>query len=203
MDSSFTLLFIATVFIASITPGPSMLLALNHGVRYGKKRALMTACGNVAATLVQCVISFAGLGMILAQSAWIFAIIRYVGAAYLVYLGIRIFLSRESIISEGKTGRGRSLFSEAFVVTMGNPKAIFFFSALFPQFIEGKGLTFAKVAMMTSSILTITFACMMLYAALGDRIKSLFARVKLRVLFNRIIGVSFIGLGVGLALDRK
>jgi homoserine/homoserine lactone efflux protein len=203
MDTSFIFIFITTVFIASITPGPSMLLALNHGVRYGRKRALMTACGNVAATFVQCVISFAGLGMILSQSAWIFTIIRYVGAAYLVYLGIRIFLSRESIISEGKPGRGRSLFSEAFVVTMGNPKAIFFFSALFPQFIEGEGLTAAKVAMMTSSILTITFACMMLYAALGDKIKNLFARAKLRTLFNRIIGGSFIGLGVGLALNRK
>jgi len=69
MNPSFFAVFLTTVLIASITPGPSMLLALNHGISFGWRRSLATAWGNVCATGLQCLVSFAGLGFILAQAA--------------------------------------------------------------------------------------------------------------------------------------
>jgi threonine/homoserine/homoserine lactone efflux protein len=81
MSLSFFAVFLTTVLVASITPGPSMLLALNHGISFGWRRSLATAWGNVCATALQCLVSFAGLGFVLAQAAWVFSAIRYAGAA--------------------------------------------------------------------------------------------------------------------------
>ena len=91
MSLEFILIYSATVFLASITPGPSMLLALNHGVRYGVRRTMATALGNVGATLIQAALSIAGLGTILLHSETAFDVIRWLGAGYLVMMGIRMF----------------------------------------------------------------------------------------------------------------
>src|SRR5512136_2599749 len=90
MDASFLLVFLTTLFVATIIPGPSMLLALNHGISFGWRRSLSTAWGNVTATALQCLVSFLGLGMVLAKAAWLLSTIRWAGAAYLVYLGLRM-----------------------------------------------------------------------------------------------------------------
>jgi threonine/homoserine/homoserine lactone efflux protein len=104
----------------------------------------------------------------------------------------------------GHASHGKhNLFMEAFVVTLGNPKAIFFFSALFPQFITDGSLTFAKATWMLLFIVFITFASMMLYALLGQRIQGLLAQVHLRRIFDRVIGAGFVGLGLGLVWERK
>ncbi|MFA5264961.1 MAG: LysE family translocator [Opitutaceae bacterium] len=203
MQSS-SYLFFLTVIVATVTPGPSMLLALNHGIRFGTRRTLASASGNAFATALQCAVSLAGLGLILAKTAWVFTLLRYLGAAYLIYLGLTLFFSKSQAPVAGHAGHGRhSLFMEAFVVTLGNPKAIFFFSALFPQFITDGSLTFAKAAWMLLFIVFVTFVSMMLYASLGQRIQGLLAQVHLRRIFDRVIGASFVGLGLGLVWDRK
>lgn len=204
MRSSFFAVFLATVVVASITPGPSMLLALNHGIRFGWRRSLATALGNVGATALQCLVSFAGLGFILSQAAWVFTGIRYLGAAYLVYLGCKLLFGPDMLLGQGgSTQPGRSLFWQAFVVTAGNPKAVFFFSALFPQFFTDSGLSLAKAGVMLMTVLSVTFACMMLYATAGARIQGWLRWPRFRSVFQRSIGGTLVGFGAGLALDRK
>lgn len=203
MTSSFAGIFLFTVIVATITPGPSMLLALNHGILFGVRRALATALGNVCGTAIQCMVSFAGLGLILAKLGWALAAVRYLGAAYLVYLGLSMLFTNSLVpMNQPQTVR-RSLFAEAFLVTLSNPKAIFFFSALFPQFIGGDTLTFGRAAWMLMAVLVITFASMMLYASVGQRIQFATMNTRARRWFNRTVGTTFVGLGVGLALDRK
>lgn len=206
MCLSFLAVFLATLFIATITPGPSMLLALNHGICFGWRRSLATAWGNVAATALQCAVSFAGLGFILAQAAWVFTALRWAGAAYLIYLGARmLFGPVETLVDEATTGAAprRSLFREAFVVTASNPKAVFFFSSLFPQFFADGQLTLGKAAVLCGSTLVTTFACMMLYATAGERIRGVFRRARFRAVFQRGVGATLVGFGAGLALERR
>ena len=205
--TGFAPVFLATVFVASITPGPSMLLALDHGVRHGPRRALATALGNVAATALQCGVSLAGLGVVLTRSAWIFATLRHVGAAYLVYCGLKMIFAGvgelDAAAPAPRAGRAMGLFGQAVLVTLGNPKAIFFFSALFPQFIDERTLTASRASFMLASVLAITFVCMMTYATLGGRVRALLARRRARRVMNAAFGLTFVGLGAGIALDRR
>jgi homoserine/homoserine lactone efflux protein len=205
MKPSFFAVFLTTVLIASITPGPSMLLALNHGISFGWRRSLATAWGNVCATALQCLVSFAGLGFILAQAAWVFSAIRYAGAAYLIYLGCCLLFGPAEALLGGVTSvqPRRSLFREAFVVTASNPKAVFFFSALFPQFFADGSLSAAKAGVMLVAVLATTFGCMMLYSMAGARIQGLFRRPRFRAIFQRSVGASLVGFGAGLALERR
>jgi threonine/homoserine/homoserine lactone efflux protein len=149
-------------------------------------------------------VSFAGLGFILARAAWVFSVMRYAGAAYLVYLGCRLLFGP----AQGLVGGGlavqppRSLFREAFVVTASNPKAVIFFSALFPQFFADGSLSIVKAAVMLVVVLATTFGCMMLYATAGARIQGLFRRPRFRILFQRGVGATLAGFGAGLALER-
>ncbi len=202
MNSAFLAVFLGTVLVASITPGPSMLLALDHGIRHGPRRALATALGNVAATALQCGVSLAGLGVLLTRSAWFFGALRYAGAAYLVWCGIRMILAGSGELGPAPARPRRGLFLQAFLVTLGNPKAVLFFTALFPQFI-GDGLTAARAALMLGSVLAITFVCMMAYSTVGGRVRTLLARARARRAMNTAFGISFVGLGAGLALDRR
>ncbi len=207
MSGSFLAVFLTTLFVATVTPGPSMLLALNHGIAFGRRRALATAWGNVVATLLQCLVSFAGLGFILAKAAWVFTAIRWVGAAYLVYLGCRMLFGPVDMVAEGGGAESamprRSLFREAFFVTASNPKAVFFFSSLFPQFFADGQLTTGKAAVMLGATLLTTFSCMMLYASAGERIQGLFRRARFRAVFQRGVGATLVGFGAGLALERR
>ena len=207
MSFSFFTIFLVTMAIATITPGPSMLLALNHGIAFGWRRSLATAWGNVAATLLQCLVSFAGLGFILAKAAWVFTAIRWAGAAYLVYLGGRLLFGPVDMVADGAAVQGarprRSLFREAFIVTASNPKAVFFFSSLFPQFFADGQLSLGKAAVLCGSTLVTTFGCMMLYATAGQRIQGLFRRPRFRAVFQRGVGARLVGFGAGLALERK
>ncbi len=207
MTPSFFAVFLTTLVIATITPGPSMLLALNHGISYGWRHSVATAWGNVVATALQCLVSLLGLGVILTQAAWVFTVIRWVGAAYLVYLGGRLLFGPvEALGGDGAAGvraPRRSLFREAFVVTVSNPKAVFFFSSLFPQFFADGQLTPGKAIVMVGATLVTTFSCMMLYATAGSRIKGWFQRAWFRKVWQRGVGATLVGFGAGLALERR
>jgi homoserine/homoserine lactone efflux protein len=206
MSVKFIIVYSLTVFVASITPGPSMLLALNHGIRHGAKRTLATAFGNGAATLLQAILSMAGLGAVLMASETVFSVVKYVGAGYLIYVGVKTFFFSDAGFCMDPRRlypekRSRELFAEAFFVTIGNPKAVIFFTALFPQFIGGED-TVLRFVLILSILLIIAFACMMIYGFFGQRVTFLLKRPKVRRRFNRVIGGSFIGMGIGLASGK-
>jgi threonine/homoserine/homoserine lactone efflux protein len=203
--SSFAV-FLATLLVATITPGPSMLLALNHGIAFGWRRSLATAWGNVVATALQCLVSFLGMSFVLVRAAWLFSILRWLGAAYLIYLGCRLLFGPVDLVA--KAGgpvqvNQRSLFREAFTVTASNPKAVCFFSSLFPQFFADGALSLSKASLMLASTLLMTFACMVLYATAGERIQKLFHRARFRALFQRTVGAVLVSFGLGLAIERR
>ena len=136
------LIYLLTTFTSVVMPGPSMLLALYHGGQYGKKRTVATAVDTVLASLILGAISALGLGVILLASLVTFQVIKWLGAAYLIYLGINLWRnsSRPVQLLEDDRGPQRTslvkLFRQAFWVSLGNPKPVIFFTAFFPQFIN-------------------------------------------------------------------
>lgn len=208
MSLDFIIMFSLTVFIASIIPGPSMLLALTHGVNYGAKRTIASALGNITITFVQASISLAGLGSILIASETVFQIIKLLGAAYLIYMGIIIIRSSKSLFTdESNYNIGSNTFKKMFIrsalVTAGNPKAILFFTSIFPQFINTKSNYFIQFIVLMIICLLIAFICFMIYAICGQKVITIFLKNTIGNYIKKIIGGTFIGAGIGLAISRK
>ena len=209
MSSNFILLYITTVFIASILPGPSMLLALTHGMQFGAKRTIASAMGNVTISLVQASISVAGLGTILIASETAFLVIKLAGAAYLIYMGIGILFSpKMSVVPENNSQPQnevslRKMYLQAAIVTAGNPKAIVFFTAIFPQFINPEAAYLPQLCMLLSIGGIVAFTCFMIYAIGGQKIVVLFANARVGKYINRVIGGTFVGAGIGLAASKN
>lgn len=209
MSQHFIILYVTTVFIASIIPGPSMLLALTHGMQYGAKRTLASAMGNLTITLIQASISIAGLGAILIASETAFQIIKFTGAGYLVYTGLGMLFSAKMAIKPNNQDQAPNdislakMYIQAAFVTAGNPKAIVFFTAIFPQFINPDATYIPQFFLLMSIGSLIAFSCFMLYAISGQKIISLFSKDIIGKRINRIIGGTFIGTGIGLAMGKK
>ena len=203
------LLFSITVFIASIIPGPSMLLALTHGMQFGVRKTIASALGNVTVTIIQAIVSIAGLGTILIASESIFHYVKLAGACYLIYMGICILLFSGFSLdpnSQNGTPKQKSLvkmYIQAVCVTAGNPKAIVFFTAVFPQFINLNSSCLPQFCLLVAILAAIAFACFMIYAFGGQKIVLLFSRSSVVKYIKTVIGTSYIGAGLHLALDRK
>ena len=135
-------------------------------MKYGCRRTVATAMGNVTASVIQAGVSMAGLGAVLMASGTVFVLIKWCGAAYLIYTGITILrapalnLEARSPIGAGEVNSAwHKRFMQAFWVAAGNPKAIVFFTALFPQFINTRGAHFEQLAVMVVTLAGIAFAC--------------------------------------------
>lgn len=209
MSFNFFLVYSVTIFVASILPGPSMLLALTHGMKYGAKRTIVSALGNVSVTFIQAAISIAGLGAILLASESLFNIIRWTGAAYLIYMGLSIWCSPNLTVSENPISHPsskaslRKMYLQAAFVTAGNPKAIIFFTAVFPQFIDPDAAYVPQFGTLMGTGGLIAFGCFMLYAMGGQKIVTLFSKATVGKYINKIVGTTFIGAGIGLATSNK
>lgn len=183
-----------------------MLLALTHGIKYGTKSSIATALGNTTASVFQASIAITGLGIVLTTSTLLFMLIKYIGALYLIYLGVKLFKSpfyiEEQRIKKGETSY-KQLFNEAFIIAVANPKALVFFTALFPQFIREGQHNFLHYFLLVSVLGVIAFICMMIYSTSSSFIKKVFNKTPLSKYFGKVIGSIFISLGAGLALVRK
>jgi homoserine/homoserine lactone efflux protein len=208
MSIDFLIIFSVTVFIASIIPSPSMLLALTHGINFGAKRSIASALGNITITFVQASVSIAGLGSILIASESVFQIIKLLGAVYLIYMGINILRSSKLLFADEsdykiKNSSFKKMFIRSALVTAGNPKAILFFTAVFPQFINTKSDFLIQFCVLMTICLIIAFICFMIYAVCGQKVMTIFLKYTIGNYLKKIIGGTFIGAGIGLALSRK
>jgi len=200
-------IYIITVFVASIIPGPSMLLALAHGIKHGTRISMITALGNTVASMLQATIAIAGLGIVLSTSTSVFMIIKYIGAAYLIYLGIKLFKTPFTIEDSNYDNKQKpvlkKLFSEAFIVAAANPKALIFFTALFPQFIQSNRDGLLHYTLLVLVLGVIAFLCMMIYSFGGFKVKGFFNSSSISKYLGKVIGTTFVSLGFGLAFTSK
>jgi len=137
MTLSTYLLYAIAVALLIVTPGPTMLMTLTNSVNHGPWRALASLCGALAANFAIMMLSALGLGAVLAASEAAFTTLKLVGAAYLIWLGVRTFRNGGGLQLGAETAPGgRSLFMQGVLVGASNPKSLLFFTAFFPQFID-------------------------------------------------------------------
>jgi threonine/homoserine/homoserine lactone efflux protein len=172
MTTTTLLAFALVALIAIATPGPTVLLALANGTRFGLRRAVPGMLGAVASDFVLVGAVALGLGALLAASELAFTVVKWVGAAYLAWLGWRLLRSRGGLdmaqaATEQAAGSARSVFSKCFLVAVTNPKGYLFCSALLPQFIDPAAPQGPQYLVIGLVFAGLDFAVMFAYAAIG------------------------------------
>jgi len=204
---SFWLVFGFSVFLVSIVPRPSTLLAFADGARFGWRKAVATALGNSVASILQAAAACAGLGLILAKSDFLFLVMKYLGAAYLVYLGVRMWRSSAQTIDMEVAPLDAArvswrLFRGGFLVAASNPKAILFFTALFPQFLDVSGAAPVQMALMIALVGAVACLVATIYAGFGARLRTMNITRKTMERLHKLMGGLFVSGGIGLAVSR-
>ena len=197
------LIYLAAVIGLSLTPGPNGLLALTHGALYGHRRTLYTVLGGISGFTVLMALSMAGIGTLLQSSADALTVLRWVGGAYLVWLGIQLWRSPPlhlTPIGNVATRPGHHLFRQGLFSALSNPKVLLFFGAFLPQFIDPQ-----RPLMVQFVIMALTFAVTegfveYLLARLAYRIRPWLERSGRG--FNRCCGGLFMAVGAILPVSR-
>lgn len=207
MTTATLLLFILASAVAIVTPGPTTLLALSNGSRHGVRAAGWGMAGAVLADLILVGAVASGLGVVLAASEVAFQLIKWVGAAYLAYLGWKMLRSDAALVLPSAAAGadrpvGLALGLRSFMVALTNPKALLFMSAFLPQFIDPQAPLATQYAIVACVLATINILTMLVYATLGAQLVRAFQGSGLRWL-NRVCGSLMIGLAGTLALYRR
>lgn len=199
-------LFVMMCFVICGTPGPNMLMVMSSAARHGIRAALAAMAGCMSALLIMMCISAAGLGMLLQASPTLFDVMRWAGAAYLVYLGVK---SWRAPVDDALKGMPTApvasdvvLFFRGFLVAASNPKAILFAAAFLPQFITVSEPRLPQFVILLATFALIEGGWYMAYAAGGQRIAVYLQRASVLRLFNRLTGGAFVGFGALMAALR-
>ncbi|WP_175940031.1 LysE family translocator [Caballeronia sp. BCC1704] len=198
-------LFVPACFAINMAFGPNNMLSLSNGARRGVRMSVLASFGRLAAFAVMIAIAGLGLGALLLASETLFTAIKLVGAAYLVWIGIKLIRSGPQTVTaeEGAGAAGLArLTKQEFLVAAGNPKAILVFTAFFPQFVDRSAYA-TSFAILGAIFLLFELVAIVIYAALGARLGSLSRGARGFRWFNRVSGALMIGFGVMLALVRR
>ncbi|MEN9854338.1 MAG: hypothetical protein RLZZ212_232 [Actinomycetota bacterium] len=200
MDLQNWLVYTAAAVGLSLTPGPNGLLALTHGALYGARRTVFTILGGSVGFAAVIALSMFGIGALLAANVGLLVLLKWLGGAYLVWLGIQVWRSPALAQSrtEAKLTSGRSLFQAGLFSALSNPKGILFFVAFLPQFIDPAQSLFIQFVIMAATFVVIEFFYELIVASLADRIQPWLKKVGKT--FNRVFGGVFIGIGILLPL---
>lgn len=209
MTLSTYLIYLSAILVLTATPGPSVLLCVTKSIQYGFFASVITALGSLTAIIGIMTLSFTGLGVLIASSELVFTIVKWSGAAYLIYLGVNTFFSdatefKDSTHSNASSRNSMaSLYKSGFLVGATNPKAIVFFTALFPQFINMNQPLLPQYLLLVASFAMMELGWLLLYSYFGAK-SSAWIMMKGRAkIFNRFTGSVFIGAGVLLAGARS
>lgn len=213
MALSTYLLYLAAVALLVLSPGPTMLMCVTTAINHGPRAALLSATGSVTAALGVMLLSVLGLGALLAASETAFTVLKTIGALYLVWLGIKTFRSKTLPMAErvngpsmdpsAAPGRRQSFYLQGLMVGGSNPKAILFFGALFPQFLNPSAPLWPQLLVLALTFaafeLTVLTLCTLGVARFAVTLRS--ARAVRGI--NRVCGGLFALLGGLLLLARR
>lgn len=202
------ILFCVTETVLCFTPGPAVLLVVSLGLTAGARAGLGASLGILTANTFYFILSATGIGAILLASWDLFFLIKWAGAAYLMWLGLRMLVSRSSPfdLADGTSLRARprrTPFTHGVVTQGANPKALVFFTALLPQFIRPGGAVPLQVVILAVSSILIELAVLSLYVAVCQRARGMMRRPRMATVLNRAGGALLIGAGAGLATIRR
>jgi threonine/homoserine/homoserine lactone efflux protein len=207
MSATTLLLFSVVALVAIATPGPTVLLALVNGSRFGVRRSLPGMLGAVLSDFVLVGAVALGLGALLAASEFWFSVLKWAGAAYLAWLGLRLIRSRggfelpaENAAEMKRTGR--DIFAKSFLVAVTNPKGYIFCSALLPQFIDASAPQAPQFVTIAIVFALLDFLVMLGYAFIGSRAVKVMKASATKWL-DRACGGALLALAGSLAFYRR
>jgi homoserine/homoserine lactone efflux protein len=206
MDLAVWITYLIATFILSLSPGPGVFSSISSGLHHGFRLGLWNGVGMQAANLLHVGLVSLGLGALLLASETLFAIVKWLGAAYLVYLGIVTWRAPPKAFEEDRdddADTAASVFRRGFFVNLTNPKGIIFFAAILPQFIDVARPQAMQYAILAATTFAVDLAVMMGYTAMAAKVmRAMRDPAKLRWV-NRGLGGAFVAAGVALATFRR
>ena len=192
------LAFAATSAVVVVIPGPTVLLVASYALGRGWRVALPMAVGVVMGDFTAMTLSMLGLGALLATSATIFTALKWLGAAYLVYLGVKLWRAEGTIVARpaGEVGDSGRMFGHAWLVTALNPKSLTFFIAFLPQFFDLAQPILPQMAIAEATFLVLAFLNVLFYAAMAARARRAISSRRVVGIVNKVGGSLLVGAGV-------
>ena len=178
MSIEIWLAFVTASLVLCLTPGPTVFLVVGQAITHGKRSVVPLAAGALVGDIILMSLSFMGLGLLLSISSTMFNLIKFAGAAYLVYLGIKAFRTKSRPDSQGverdKKGGSFAIFRDVMIVTALNPKGILFFMAFLPLFITTSEPIILQMAILAISFLVVSLLSVSCYAVLSGYLRGYF-----------------------------
>lgn len=199
------LAFTAASAVLLIVPGPTNLLVLSYALGRGWRVALPVSAGVALGDFATMTLSLLGVGALIAASALVFTIVKWVGALYLIWLGVKLWRAggKESMHVRREGGSELRMFGHAFLVTALNPKSITFFLAFLPQFVDPHAAFAPQVVVLVSTFVLLSFLNAVLCAALAARAGKMIRSPKALRLVNRAGGALLVGSGLAALAARR
>lgn len=210
MQTQTLIAFTTIASLSILSPGPAILLSLKNSASYGARSVAYSALGNVIGVFCLSSLAFLGLGALLNSSALLFTIVKVVGAMYLFYVGAKQLFGHGAPLAQaeqdesvaGQPAFGK-LFGEAFLTAATNPKALMFFTALFPHFICTNEALAPQFFTLMAIFMGLSYLVHLLYAQLAARALHVLVKPRFVKWVNRVIGTAFISFGaIMLSLRR-
>lgn len=203
MELQSWLLFSLVALVATITPGPAVLLVASHSMEHGVRSSVFTILGNISGLFLLSLLSVMGLGALLLYSAAAFTVIKTAGAIYLIYLGIRLWRSGFSPLKgknganpEKKPAHHLKLYAQGVMVALSNPKAIAFTTALFPQFVDQQVALFPQFSILVLTFMLYSFICLLIYSFFSAKTRAGMGNSRRGKVVSRFFASLFIGSGI-------
>jgi len=198
--------FVIAAEIILVIPGPTIILVVSQAIAHGRKSVIPLVAGVLAGDFTAMTLSLLGLGALLSASAALFVLLKWIGALYLIYLGVKLWRTdpagRSSTAALREASPG-ALFKGAYIVTALNPKSIAFFVAFLPQFINHQTSTPAQFLILGATFLSMATVNAALYAIFAGRLRDAMRQARVRRLFDRCGGSALIGAGVLTAAMKR
>ncbi|MCB8838425.1 LysE family translocator [Aurantimonas sp. VKM B-3413] len=198
--------FVLATAILLVIPGPTVVMVVGQALAHGRVVALASVLGVGLGDLIAASLSLAGVGALLAASATAFVILKWLGAAYLVFMGVKLWRNPPDFTEtagDPRQGTPRKVFRDAFLVTLFNPKGIVFFAAFVPQFIAHDRPFLPQAAIFVASFVALGIVNAALYARLAAGARRLARRPSILRAMGRTGGLCLIGAGLASALVRR
>ena len=208
VDTRTLIAFVVASYILVVIPGPGVLFVISRGVALGRKAAVLTVLGHELGLFLQVLLVAAGIGSLVERSVMAYELLRLAGAAYIVFLGVQAIRHRRAlstVVDVTATRSSRHIVREGFTVGVTNPKAIVFFTAVLPQFVDPDGAA-VPLQMVVLGLISVTVAFFSdsLYGVLAGTIRGWLAGAPHRLeRLGGVGGLMMIGLGTRLAVTGR
>lgn len=205
MDYHVWLAYVVTAIVFSLAPGSGTVNSISNGISYGTRKSLAAIAGLQVGLAIHIVLVGAGIGALVAKSALAFSVIKWVGVAYLIWLGIQKWRDTSSVAASAESDNRSAwnLMRSAVLINLTNPKSIVFLVALFPQFIDPRGDQVTQLAVLGVTTVVIDAMVMLGYTSLASQMGRFIRSDRIMAKINKVFGSMFVGCGALLAAAKS